>query len=507
MAGTTAIPDHYDHYDAVVIGTGAGGGTAGYKLASLGKRVLFVERGKLFDDAAAFQDEQAMHIEKRASDDRPFSFGGLRERPFIGGVVGGSTSLFGACLMRPGESDFSPGRHYSRHLDRTLWDWPVSYAELAHYYSDAEDIYGVAGCHDQETPHLMRRGMAYPVEPLPLHPTNVALRDGFERAGLHPFMLPMGIDPAVCDLCPTCPGYVCPAKARASALNRCIEPAIAHHNAIMVTDTEVDAVKTRGRQVVGLSLKNRSGRRMVTADLYILSGGAMGSPAFLIQHQLTGGNDLVGRNYMFHLGVIFTALCTRQTGAGRDFIKQLGITDFYFSKGGSGHKLGYIQQLPIPGVLTLKDQLPVPIAKWLLQPVLHHNITFAGAIEDLPQPSNRVTIRKGEIAVTHRYHPYDIHRAGLMKKGFLPAMRKIPSGLAGAMIAKNEKLHVAHQVGTCRFGDDPKTSVLDRNCRLHHMDNLYILDGSFMPTSLGVAPALTIMANALRVVAKVTGNN
>jgi choline dehydrogenase-like flavoprotein len=253
---------------------------------------------------------------------------------------------------------------------------------------------------------------------------------------------------------------------------------------------------------VGLELKNGNApRRRVTADLFILSAGAIGSPAFLMVHRLAGDNDLVGRNYMFHLGVIFTALGARKTGAGETFIKQLGITDFYFSRDAGEHKLGYIQQLPIPGVLTMQGQLPVPVFKWLLNPILTRNITFAGAIEDLPQPGNRVTVRNGEITISHRYHPYDIYRARLLKNAFLPAMRRIPGSLAGAIIAKDEKLHVAHQVGTCRFGNDPKTSVLDRNCRLHHMDNLYVLDGSFMPTSLGVAPALTIMANALRVVA------
>ena len=497
MPPTPCLPDHFD---AVVIGTGAGGGTAGYKLASMGKCVLFVERGKQFDDEPAFQDEQAMQIEKRAADDRQFNFGGLRARAFIGGVAGGSTSLYGACLMRPGLIDFTPGRYYGQYLDRSLWDWPISYAEMAPFYTAAENIYRVAGINDQPAPHLMRRGTAYPAKSLPLHPTNAALKATLERAGLHPFALPMGIDPSACDRCPSCPGYICPRDARASSLNRCIRPAVEDHNAVLLTETEVASVQCRGRRLTGLELKNHAGRHRVTADLFILAGGAIGSPAFLMQHRLTGGNDTIGRNYMFHLGVIFTALCARPTGSGREFIKQLGVTDLYLTRDASPHKLGYIQQLPIPGILTLQEQMAMPLPKRLLQMALVRNITFAGAIEDLPQASNRITIRNGQITITHRYHPYDLHRAQLMRKGFLPAMRRIPSSLAMAMIAKHEKLHVAHQVGTCRFGNNPATSALDKNCRLHHLDNLWVLDGSFMPTSLGVAPALTIMANALRVV-------
>jgi len=489
-----------DRYDAIVIGTGAGGGSAGYKLASMGKRVLFVERGKRFDDARAFQDERAMQIEKRASDNRHFDFGGLRDRPFIGGIAGGSTSLYGACLMRPGPSDFTPGRYYGRYLDRSLWDWPIALEEMAPFYTEAENIYGVAGEFAQATPHLMQRATAYPAESLPLHPTNIALKETFEKVGLRPFTLPLGIDPSTCDRCPTCPGYICPPGARASSLNRCIVPAVENHHAVLLTDTEVTAVKSKGRRVVGLELKNPTGNYRVSADLFILSGGAIGSPAFLMQQGLTGGNDAIGRNYMFHLGVIFTALCARRTGAGREFIKQLGITDLYLTGDAEPHKLGYIQQLPIPGVLTMQEQLPVPLPRWLLEPALIRNITFAGAIEDLPQPSNRVVLRNGRITIAHRYHPYDVYRGQRMKNGFLPAMHRIPNSLPFAMLAKKEKLHVAHQVGTCRFGNDPATSALDKNCRLHHLDNLFVLDGSFMPTSLGVAPALTIMANALRVV-------
>jgi choline dehydrogenase-like flavoprotein len=371
---------------------------------------------------------------------------------------------------------------------------------MAPFYTEAENIYRVAGDSHQAAPHLMQRPASYPADTLPLHPTNATLKATFETAGLRPFTLPMGIDPTVCERCPTCPGYICPAEARASSLTRCILPSVAHHDAVLLTETDVTAVQTRGRRIVGLELQNRSGRQRVKADLFILAGGAIGSPAFLMQHGLTSGNDLIGRNYMFHLGVIFTALCAWQTGAGREFVKQLGITDLYLSPGPAPHKLGYIQQLPIPGILTMQEQLPMPLPKWFLRQALTRNITFAGAIEDLPQPSNRVAFANGQITITHRYHPYDLYRARLMKRGFLPVMRRIPASLAAAMIAKEEKLHVAHQVGTCRFGHDPATSALDKHCRLHHMDNLYILDGSFMPTSLGVAPALTIMANALRVV-------
>jgi choline dehydrogenase-like flavoprotein len=226
--------------------------------------------------------------------------------------------------MRPGPSDFTPGRYYGRYLDRSLWEWPVSHEEMAPFYTEAENIFRVAGEIGQATPYLMQRTTAYPAESLPLHPTNIALKETFEKAGLRPFTLPLGIDPSTCDRCPTCPGYICPPGARASSLNRCIVPALENHHAVLLTETEVTAVKSKGRRIVGLELNSPTGNRWVSADLFILSGGAIGSPVFLMQHGLAGGNDIIGRNYMFHLGVIFTALCARRTGAGREFIKQLG---------------------------------------------------------------------------------------------------------------------------------------------------------------------------------------
>jgi choline dehydrogenase-like flavoprotein len=488
-----------DQYDAVVIGTGAGGGSAGYKLASAGKKVLFVERGPLFDDPEAIQDERAMQIEKQAADNRVIDFGRVKGRVFTGGIAGGGTSLYGACLMRPGAGDFCPGKYYSRYLDRSLWQWPVSYDEMAPFYTEAEALYKVAGLPGQVIPYLYVRACPYAAEPLPLHPTNQMLMGLFQKHGLHPFILPMGIDPGKCARCPTCPGYICPQSARASSLLRCIQPAIANHGADLVTRAEVTRVTTSGGRVKELFVKLPSKEYGIRTDLLVLAAGAIGTPVFLMQHHLTGGNPNVGRNFMFHLGVIFSALCTRPTGAGQVFTKQLGITDFYHHYGTQTHKLGYIQQLPIPGVLTMDGQLPLPIPKKALQWALYRNITFAGAIEDLPQSANRVMLGSNGITIRHRYHPYDLHRGRLMKQKFSPAMRRIPASIAFAMVAKEEKLHTAHQVGTCRMGVDPRTSVVDQHCRLHHMDNVYIVDGSVLPMSLGVAPALTIMANALRV--------
>ena len=488
-----------EKFDVIIIGTGAGGGTAGYQFAKAGKKVLFIERGPLFDQTTLFQDEQAMLVDRAAGDDRRFVFDGVSERPFTGGVVGGSTSLYGACLMRPGPSDFIPEKYYGHCLPDNFKEWPVGYDALEPFYTMAENIYGVTGENNAAAPFLNHRKTPYPASPLPLHETNRDLARMLTSRGLNPFVLPLGIDPDLCRQCPTCPGYFCPTPARASSYERCIKPAIENHGAILWDKTEVTSVHVKGSTIRRLCLERASETVEVQGDLVILAAGAMGSPVFLQQHDLAGQNDLVGRNFMFHLGVIFTALSLSPTGAGKNFIKQLGITDFYIGHRPEPHKLGYVQQLPMPGILSIQEQIPFKIPKKILETVLYHNITFAGAIEDLPQMGNRVVLKNGRINVSHQYHPYDVFRAKILKRKFGAVMRKIPKSLSFSFIAHREKLHTAHQVGTCRFGRNPQTSVLDPFCRVHHLDNLYVTDGSFMPSSLGVAPALTIMANALRV--------
>lgn len=168
-------------FDAIVIGSGAGGGAAAGELARAGRRVLVVERGARFDDAAAFQDERRMLFGREACEDRPIRLNGRRQRVFVGGVVGGSTALFGATLLRPGRCDFEPGRYYADHLPRELWEWPVGADELAPYLDRAEDLHHVAGDHTAEPPHLMRRLRAYASPPPPLEPVSERLRDARSR--------------------------------------------------------------------------------------------------------------------------------------------------------------------------------------------------------------------------------------------------------------------------------------------------------------------------------------
>lgn len=488
-------------FDAVVVGSGAGGGTAAAELARAGKRILVIERGARFDDAAAGQDERSMLMDRVACDDRAITVNGRRARVLIGGVVGGSTALFGATLLRPGRADFEPGRHYGDRLPRHLWEWPITGDELAPHFDRAEDLFGVCGDSAAPMPHLGRRLRPYLHPAPPPEPITRRLCDSFRAQGLAPFPLPLAIDFERCLHCPTCPGYVCPNGARTGT--RSLLDAVELE---LWDRCEAERLEVGGGRVRGVWVRDRaSGRRdLVRAGVILLAAGAIGTPALLLRSGLAGASDQVGRNHMCHLGAVGAALFRNPTGAAERFAKQLGVSDFYLGTPTFPHKLGYAQVVPVPGPRTLLAHAPVPLPRSIANALHARALLLVGSIEDLPQPGNRVTLgAAGAIRLDRRFHAYDVARARVLARELRRLLRRAGAAVAFRQVAANAEDHLAHQVGTCRFGRDPRTSVLDPQCRLHGHDDVYVVDGSFMPTSLGVGPALTIAANALRVVAQI----
>jgi choline dehydrogenase-like flavoprotein len=191
--------------DVIVVGSGAGGATLAHACARAGKSVLLLERGSPYHLPEPVHNEQAMLIDKRPYDDRPIDVNGSSRRLYMGGVVGGSTALYGAALMRPSPADFHPGKCYGRRLPRPLWDWPISYETLEPSYSEAETLFGVAGHEGDDFDPLPRPRTGFPNQPLPLHPINQRLMAANQRRGLRPFRLPLAIDPGRCLHCSVCP--------------------------------------------------------------------------------------------------------------------------------------------------------------------------------------------------------------------------------------------------------------------------------------------------------------
>jgi len=490
-------------YDVIIVGSGAGGGTAAWQLAKSGKRVLLIERGRLLDNPETVQDEMKMLIDRIAHDDRRIEINNRLAQLYISGIVGGGTSIYGAALLRPSPDDFHPGKHYSKYLPNHLWDWPFDYETLQPYYDQAEDLYHVAGNHKDAAPHIGHRSSPYSQPAPELEPINQKLAQTLTDEGIQPFHLPLGIDWTICLHCPTCPGYGCPNESRASSWKCCIKPAVEHHNLEIWLETEAKKFKSDSSgKIKSLNVKKRpSGEEVeVRANIYIVSCGAIGSPLLLLQSGIKDRSDQLGRNYMYHAGALAVGIFKKPTGAAEKFIKQLGWTDDYFGTRSFDHKLGYVQALPVPGPLSIKAEAPVPIPTSLAKFLYSRSLAFAGAVEDLPMPENRITVgRGGQISLSHRFHSYDIYRARFIFKRLQRFLKKAGAMFVAGATAEKDDLHTAHQVGTCRFGQNAEFSVLDANCRMHGAENLFVIDGSFMPTSLGVGPALTIIANSLRV--------
>ncbi|MCE2504549.1 MAG: GMC family oxidoreductase [Chlorobi bacterium] len=492
-------------YDAIIIGSGAGGGTVAWKLASMGKRVLLIERGERFVDSQAFWDEKRMLIEMAAFDDRTFEVNGRDARLYIGGILGGGTALYGALLLRPSRDDFHPGKYYSKWLSSEEWDWPISYDDLEVYYDQIEELLGITGDASAAMPHVATPRNGYQQSPPELEPINLKLKRGIEASGFHPFHLPLGIDFIRCLRCSTCPGFYCPNDSRASTVSRLIDKGIEAYNLEVRTGVEGERLLLNPNgKAYGISVRSRK-RNVVqelTAETYVLSAGAIGSSAILMKSGYKDRSNQLGRNYMYHCGALVAGIFREPTGGADHFIKQLGFTDLYFGSKEFPHKLGYVQTLPSPGPLSVRENapFPLPLARFLNRRML----IISGAVEDLPQPTNRVQFDpSGQIRLTHRFHPYDVERSRWYLRRLKEVMKRSGATFVFGATGEKDDRHTAHQVGTARFGNDPERSVLDPDCRLHGYENVYVVDGCFMPTSLGVGPALTIMANALRVAEKI----
>jgi choline dehydrogenase-like flavoprotein len=489
----------YD-FDVIVIGSGAGGGTFAYACARAGKSVLLLERGRPYVLKDQAHDEQAMLIDKKPYDDRPVRVNGFPRRLYMGSVLGGGTALYGAALMRPGVADFHPGKHYGHRIPRAIWDWPITYQALEPYYTEAETLYGVSGCSDddfgplQKPRHLLANGS------LPIKPINQQLMAANRARGLRPFRLPLAIDFARCLQCSACPGYICPNGARRSSAHLA-EKAIADNLPLHVcTNVEVDGLARDPRgQVEGVCFQDRSTGRRSTyrARRYALAAGAIGSPTLLLRSGISG--PLIGRHYMLHLSPIVIGVFRQGTGADQTYVKQVGFSDYYLGTRGYAHKLGLIQSLPVPGPLMVAKATSGRLPQALIRFLRKRMLPLTGIVEDLPNPANQVSLGPhSEAKLHHQYGSYDLDR-GRRLGGLMAKILKNAGALFCLSKSFPSEEHVAHQCGTLRFGTELANAVLDPECRLFGQPNLFVVDASFFPTSLGVGPALTIMANALRV--------
>jgi choline dehydrogenase-like flavoprotein len=500
-------------YDVIIIGTGAGGGTLAHQLAPSGKRILLVERGDFLPRERENWDAEAVFASNRyVSHDTWHDAKGSPFQPGVHYFVGGATKLSGGALFRLRKEDFQELRHH----DGVSPAWPISYEEFEPYYTQAEKLYRVHGLRGAD-PTEPPASEPYPFPPVAHEPRIQELSDRLTAAGLHPFPIPCGLllnerhrKMSQCLKCDTCDGYPCLVHAKADAETVGVRSALTRQNVNLVTNTKVIRLHTSpsGREITEVVVERHGQSLVFRGHIVVLSAGAANSARILLQsandrhpHGLANGSGQVGRNFMAHNSTAVIVL-SRQPNP-TTFQKTLSLNDFYFGAPDFPHPLGNIQLMGKSKAAMFRDDHARVALGWTPDLMARHALDFLLLTEDLPDPNNRVTLTAdGHLQLNYKPNNQEPARRLRDKlKGLLEHLDCHPHLLPNAVyLAKtNPGPAIGHQAGTCRFGTDAMTSVLDVNCRVHELDNLYVVDTSFFPSIGAVNPSLTAIANALRV--------
>jgi choline dehydrogenase-like flavoprotein len=510
-----------NHYDVIIIGSGAGGGTLAHKLAPSGKKILILERGDYVPREKDNWNPKAVNLEgKYQTKEKWRDKDGNELHPHTNYYVGGNTKFFGAALFRLRKEDFGEIRHHGGLSPA----WPITYDELEPYYSEAEKLYHVHG-NMGEDPTEPRRSAPYPHPAVSHEPRLQQLSDDFGSLGLFPFHTPLGVmldeknpQASKCIRCDTCDGFPCLVYAKSDAQVCAVDPALQHSNVVLMTNAYAERLETdvSGRRVSKVIVNHNGNREELSAEIVVSACGAINSAALLLrskndQHPRGLGNssDMVGRHYMGHVNSVLMALskCPNPT----IFQKSLSLNDFYFGAPGWNYPMGHISFVGKLDGETLKGGAPAIAPGWSLDLMAKHSLDFWLTSEDLPDPNNRVTLdSEGRIVLSYTPNNEEGHKRLIAKlKDLMQQQTKCGvhghdchEGFFSRNLFVGQRIPlagVAHQVGTVLFGNDPKSSALDANCKAHDLDNLYVVDGSFFVSSGAVNPALTIIANAIRV--------
>ncbi|MBW4692691.1 MAG: GMC family oxidoreductase [Lyngbya sp. HA4199-MV5] len=514
-----------EHYDVIVIGTGAGGGTLVHRLAPSGKKILVLEQGQFLPREKANWSATEVYVNERYHvHDQWYDKDGHAFRPQMSYWVGGNTKVYGAALLRLRERDFEEVLH----KDGISPEWSLKYSDFAPYYLQAEQLYNVHGEQGADPTDPPRQN-PYPYPPVSQEPRMQEIFDGLKQHKLQPFPLPVGIklnernpSQSECIRCDSCDGFPCLVHAKADAEVNGINPALNSANVTLKTGAKVLRLHTSesGREVTGVETEIENQTYLFKGDIVVAACGSINSAVLLLSSAndrhprgLANRSDQVGRNYMKHLTTAMVALTAKKNLSV--YQKTIGVSDFYWGEAGFPYPMGFIQNtgnvLPdmipaeAPSLLAslLKFAAKVDLdLKPQYQLAANHSVGWWFQTEDLPNPMNRVQVVGEHIHLDYTPNNLEardrlIHRWTETLKAIDQADHMMPFSL----YPRNDMpiQVMGHQCGTCRFGEDPDSAVLDLNCRTHEIENLYVVDGSFFPSIAAVNPTLTIIANALRV--------
>ena len=488
--------------DAVIVGTGMGGGTAALALAPTGAQILMLERGEFLPAEPQNWSPDAVYAHHRYKNAEKWrSSSGRTFKPGVHYYVGGNTKVYGAALPRFREHDFDRVEH----LGGVSPGWPLSYQELEPYYTRAEEIYKVHAKRGEDPTDPPRSG-EFPHPPMLHEPAISELASAIQAQGLHPLHIPLGLDYQTggsCIRCSTCDGYPCLVRAKSDAETRAVRPALQFDNVRLWTRARADRLETdaTGREVTAVHGHLNGEPFEVRARHVLVACGAVNSATLLLrsaspahENGLGNGFDQVGRNYMVHNNTVLLALRPFKRN-DTTFQKTLAVNDFYGPDNPrSAYPLGNLQLIGKVHEGTLKGarpRVPRPLRAFMAA----RSVEWWVMSEDLPDPDNRVQLTPGGGVLVH-WKPTNVQAHRELVGAAKHMMRR-----AGYPVVFTETMGIetnSHQCGTLRLGIDPSRSVVDLFGRLHGVANVTVVDSSVFPSSSACNPALTIAALALR---------
>ncbi len=515
-------------YDAIIIGSGFGGGGVAHQLVRAGWRVLMLERGdRVPRGPQNWEADGSLDLTPFYSKETPYAVADqidrtasrldklLTKRTAAKSVascycVGGPSVFYGAVSLRLRSQDFESDAV----LGESGASWPFGYDELETYYGAAERLLGVAGQAGQD-PTEPPRSTDYPQEAAPLSATSQMIGGAAERLGMKPFRLPLAINYAAsedrnaCVACTTCDTFACAVGAKNDVATRVLDPLVANGLELR-PNTVVTRLVAEGDRIVAVEATDRKSGESVRfeANHFVVSAGALATPHLLLASGLEGlnpGGDVVGRYLTRHCNAIAFGLFPRPVNPAQEFHKQIGLHDYYFGDPDRAElgKLGGIQQLHSPPVGLVHQHLPPGLAHLVGHLVVPRMTGLLVMAEDEPRYDNRVRLDGvgrddfglPTAAIQHTYTDRDL----AARDALLTRAREV-LGEAGAMWCYSHYIRTfSHAAGTVRMGNDPATSALDEHCRFRGLANLRVVDASILPSGGGVNPSLTVVANALRV--------
>ncbi|BAU13125.1 dehydrogenase subunit-like protein [Leptolyngbya sp. NIES-3755] len=489
------VDDQY--YDVIIVGTGAGGGTLARKLAPTGKKILILERGIFpLRESSEAQGTELFKKEAFHAPEQWYDQDGEPFNPQTSYCVGGNTKIYSGVLMRMRDRDFE----MVQHQDGVSPMWGLKYSDFEPYYTEAEKLYQVHGKLGDD-PTEPAHSEDYPFAPVEHESHIQTVVDGLSKQNLHPTYLPIGLGD----------------QGRTDSEDTGITPALKYENVTLKTSAHVVCLHTNpsGNSIKAVQAKIGDQSYLFLGDIVVLSCGAINSAALLMRSQnekhpngIANSSDLVGRNLMKQQLSVVIQLTTDPNSAL--FQRTVSVNDFYWGDKDYHYPMGHVQNSG--GILRdviFTEAPPVfsPISRLLpgvgIRQLATRSLGWWLQTEDLPNPDNRIRFVGDKLHIDYTVSNAEAHDRLVYR--WIDVLKQVESLHPGMF---NRVAHprsdmpvqvVAHQCGTCRFGEDPRTSVLDLNCRAHEVDNLYVVDSSFFPSSASVSPALTVIANALRV--------